>query len=276
MFISDTELIPLFSGSSGNSVLVRVCGFQFLVDIGQSCKRVEEALLKVGTTADDIDALFITHSHSDHIKGVDVFVRKHPLPIYATAPTMNAILKTCTKPHDAMLDKVIDSREILMKSPVCDDDDVRIDICETPHDAYGSVCYKFSSESKKKSLMVMTDLGYVTEEIRAMATGVSGILVEANYDPDMLENGPYDYVLRRRVAGPRGHLSNYDSAEIIKYLIDHGTTEFMLGHLSENNNIPDLAYETIVSVLRKYQYENDTHYHLKVAKRYEVSDFLKV
>ena len=256
------EMIPLCSGSSGNSILVRANGLNLLFDLGISCKRIVEALGKVGTDPQDIDAVFLSHAHSDHIAGADVFTRKYNKDIYATDDTMRGFLYMCKKEHDPFLDHVIDGDIVI--------GDVTVKTCKTPHDTAGSVCFKVCLEDR--ALMIMTDLGHVTDEIRDMALGVDGILIESNYDYEMLITGPYDYVLKRRVGGPYGHLSNEDCARMIKELIESGTRNFMLGHLSENNNVPELALGTVVDFLMNNGFMLEKDYHLSVAKRYEPSD----
>ena len=263
---STFEMIPLCSGSSGNSILVKAMGMNLLFDLGMSCKRIDMALNKVGTDPDDIDAVFLTHSHSDHMSGADVFIRKHNADVYASKGTMKAFLAGCRKEHDPAMDHIIEDNVIIST----DQGEIRIDCRKTPHDVDGSVCFKVTCEDK--SMMIMTDLGHVTDEIREMALGVDVILIESNYDYEMLINGPYDYVLKRRVQGPYGHLSNDDCAKMIKDLIESGTKTFMLGHLSENNNIPDLAYKTVVDYLAEHGLEKERDYNLDIANRYEPSN----
>ncbi len=258
------ELIPLFSGSSGNSILVRACGKNLLFDLGQSCKRIDEALGSVGTDPDHIDGIFITHLHSDHVSGVDVFVRKHRAPIFATLSTHRYIAKICKKEHDSNLDIVVNENDVIDF-----DENIKIFTCSTPHDVQGSVCFKVEAEGK--ACVIMTDLGHVTEQIRGMAEGANGVLIESNYDLDMLKNGPYDYMLKKRVGGPDGHLSNTDCAEMIRHLLENGTHQFILGHLSENNNLPELAFNTVKHYLSQNYYTLDEDYSLWVANRYEPS-----
>lgn len=259
------EMIPLCSGSSGNSILVKANGMNLLFDCGISCKRIVEALNKVGTDPTEIDALFLSHSHSDHISGADVFVRKYYTDIYATKETLRSFLNVCKKEHSGQLDHEIEG-EVFFKTVK---GDVKVFACKTPHDTAGSVCFKVCCGDK--STMIMTDLGHVTDDIRAMAKGVDGILIESNYDYEMLITGPYDYALKRRVEGPYGHLSNEDCAAMIKELIEGGTKSFILGHLSENNNVPDLALRTVVDYLASFGLSREKDYNIEVAKRHEPS-----
>lgn len=262
----DFVMIPLFSGSSGNSILVKVNGLNLLFDCGQSCKRIDNALNSVGTDPDSIDALFLTHGHGDHISGADVFIRKHPTSVYATEGTFKCFLASCKKEHSGELDNIVDMSDIIFDS---EGGEVRIKMCATPHDAQGSVCYKI--ESCGRSAMIMTDLGHVTEDIRSMAIGCDAVLIESNYDYDMLITGPYDYMLKRRVGGPNGHLSNEDCAKTVKDLIENGTRKFILGHLSQVNNLPEIALRTTVEYLEGFDILIDRDYSIQVANRYEPS-----
>ncbi len=259
------ELIPLFSGSSGNSTLIRADGANILIDAGRNCKAITEALAVVGTAPESIDAVLITHSHSDHVNGLDVFIRKYPSKLYATEATFRSISKKFTKPHDSTPDIFINPGEELTVAP-----GVTIEAVSTPHDAYGSCCYKIRDNGK--SCMVATDLGYMTEEIRQFAKGVDAMLIESNYDQRMLVYGGYPEDLKIRIAGDGGHMSNDDCAEAIKFFIDNGTRRFMLGHLSENNNTPSKAEQTVLAYLDSFKLKRGKDYEMIVANRYEPTE----
>ena len=267
--MSSLQIIPLFSGSSGNATLIKADDYCFLIDAGRNCKQVTIALEAVGVSPDQIKALFITHSHHDHLDALDVFVRKHPVSVFATEYTHRAIARKCTKPHPMSPDI-----EIVPGEAVDLSEDLSVYCCETPHDARGSVCYKI--RYKDKSCMVMTDLGEVTDDIKRMAFQVDGILIEANYDQKMLVYGPYPEDLKARVAGRSGHLSNDDSAEMIRQLIENGTRKFILGHLSINNNTREKARATVTSYLKGYGYEEGRDYYLDIANRYEPTKALEI
>ncbi|HAW16370.1 MAG: MBL fold metallo-hydrolase [Clostridiales bacterium] len=260
--MNSIELIPLFSGSSGNSTLVRAGGYSLLFDAGRNCKQIVTALNAVGTSPEEIRAVFVTHSHSDHIDALDVFIRKYPSPVYATEGTHKAFARKCKKPHPLAPDIIIEPGEEIRI-----DDNVRVISCATPHDARGSVCYKIVNG--KDSCMIMTDLGHVTDEIRNMAMCVDGILIESNYDQKMLVYGPYPEDLKARVGGKNGHLSNDDCALMVRDLIDSGTRKFILGHLSENNNTREKAYDTVTGFLKEHGYEAGVDYEIEIANRYD-------
>ena len=256
------ELVPLYSGSSGNSTLIRTDNANILIDAGRNCKYLTQALNDVGTDPSDIDAVFITHSHVDHVSALDVFIRKYPTRLYATYETFRTIQRRFTKPHELTPDIIIKPREETEVVP-----GVKVTAVSTPHEAAGSVCYKIRDGVKQ--CMVMTDVGFVTDEIMGLARGVDAILIESNYDRRMLVYGDYPEDLKVRIAGDGGHMSNDDCAQMVKYLIDNGTRRIMLGHLSENNNTPDKAEKTVCEYLSSFDLTRDSDYELRVASRYE-------
>ncbi|MCQ2532710.1 MAG: MBL fold metallo-hydrolase [Saccharofermentans sp.] len=259
--MSKFELIPLFSGSSGNSTLIRAGNNLILVDIGKSCKQLLLALNEIGVDPTEIDAIFLTHSHSDHIAGLDVFARKFPVNIYATYEVHHYLTSHYPKPHP-----LSPSIEVRYGESVILNDGFAVTVCATPHDSHGSVCYRFTYEDK--SCMIMTDLGHVTDDIKEMAYGVDGILIEANYDSEMLTYGPYPIELKARIAGKYGHLSNDNCAEMMHELIGKGTKNFILGHLSENNNTHEKAYETVTDYLASMGLTAGDDYKVVVAERH--------
>ena len=261
------ELVPLFSGSSGNCTLVRADGANILIDAGRNCKWITNALKEVGTSPESIDAVFITHSHVDHVSGLDVFIRKYPTKLYATTGTFRGMNFRFKKPHLSTPDIIVKpGTEIELESGM------KVKAIETPHDAYGSCCYRISSGGK--SCMVATDLGYMTEDIKTFASGVDAMLIESNYDRRMLVYGDYPEELKIRIAGDGGHMSNNDCAEAIKFFIESGTRRFILGHLSENNNTPDKAEQTVCDYLAQNNYKRGVDYELSIANRYEPTEAL--
>ena len=260
--MAEFSITPLYSGSSGNSTLIKAGRTNILIDAGRNCKTLCEALAAVGTDPQSIDALFITHVHSDHIGAVDVFVRKYPTKLIATRSSHGYFARKFSKPHPLTQDFEIASGESMRLA-----EDLTVSCCRTPHDAAGSVCYRV--DYKGTGCAVMTDMGYVTEDLMKFALGTRTILLESNYDERMLAYGPYPEDLKIRIAGERGHLSNDDCARMMRYLIENGTNDFILGHLSENNNTPEKAYKTSVDYLARYSYIQGKDYSIKVANRYE-------
>ncbi|MCQ2533448.1 MAG: MBL fold metallo-hydrolase [Clostridia bacterium] len=259
--MDDLILTPLYSGSSGNSTLIKCGGTKILIDAGFNCKRITEALKSIKEEVSDIDGIFITHTHSDHTGAVDVLVRKYNIPIYGTESVINRINKYCSKPHDRELDRVINNFEDVKIGSLT------IKSCETSHDSSDvSVCYKVTNGVR--TCMVATDLGFVSDSIMDFAKEVDAAIIESNYDEYMLDHGPYDYMLKKRVKGKGGHLSNEDSARLIRAMAICGTQKFILGHLSENNNTPQLALESVTKYLQSYRDNILESISIGVAERY--------
>ncbi|MBP5260549.1 MAG: MBL fold metallo-hydrolase [Clostridiales bacterium] len=254
----DIKLVPLYSSSEGNSTLVTVNGHHILIDCGKNNKQCCIALQKAGVYPDDIEAIFLTHHHSDHISGVRVFMKQHATPVYGTSPTLSRIDTDLIN-----LLHVIEEKSVTLFQEF----GIRVTSYPTHHDAAGSVIYRITNTDTGKSVCVMTDLGYVTEGMLDFCGGCDGGLFESNYDPEMLEYGPYDYSLKRRIRGNGGHISNEECAELIEFLLSGGTTKFILGHISPINNTPDIAKHTVVSYLNGKGYSEGTDYEIQTASR---------
>jgi phosphoribosyl 1,2-cyclic phosphodiesterase len=253
-------ITPLFSGSSGNAILVSTANTYVLVDAGMNCKKIVEALNMVRINPFDLTAILITHDHSDHISGLDVFTRKFSIPIYATRPTWKGIHSAEKKPHLPSLDNEIVPEETVTIG------DFEVTAFDTPHDTSGSCGYCFSSGSKRAA--IATDIGYMTPLIFEHLSGCDGILLEANYDKDMLWNGEYPYYLKKRIDGEYGHLCNDDCARTVAQLCRKGTRHFILGHLSKENNLPQVAERTVLRALEAEDLVRDRDFTLKIANRY--------
>ena len=247
---------PFFSGSSGNSTYISNASFSILIDIGVSAKAITDALLKIGSKPDEIDAIFITHEHTDHIKGVRIFASKFDIPVYANKATMNELLKD---------EKFKTSVEYRVMNKSVDINGNIISAFSTPHDSVSSCGYRIETNDNRV-ITVCTDIGYVTEEIRNALNGADIILFESNHETNMLMNGSYPYPLKLRIASDTGHLSNRCCAEELPQLVKSGTTRIVLGHVSKDNNTPLLAETTATSTLKMHGFERDLDYILTVAK----------
>lgn len=242
------KIYPLFSSSKGNSTYIGNESEGVLVDAGVSCKRLCEGLSNYSISPSAIKGILITHTHSDHIKGLKVFAKKFHIPIFAQNINLQILAEKSQLPENCKAYK-IDGAEFKLGS-FC------IKYFETPHDTPASCGYKITDDSGK-SAVVCTDLGEVTSSVWENLCGCSAVLIESNYDKDMLIGGNYPYDLKMRIASNHGHLSNNDCAKTIKNLISGGTKKFILGHLSQENNLPDVAEKTIISEICEYQRGTD-------------------
>lgn len=258
----------LYSGSSGNCIFASSDNAKVLIDAGLPGKRIDEALKHIGQSANEIDGIFITHEHSDHVKGVGILSRKYDIPIYASANTWVAMEKSIGKVKEHNI-KVMDRRSTISIN------DLDIRSFNIPHDAAGPVGYTINSKEKKIS--IATDFGIFTEEIRDNIKESDVILLESNHDINMLKMGPYPYTLKRRVLSEVGHLSNEDCGKAIIDILKSGLgKKVILGHLSGTNNHPDLAYETVVGILREQGVHVGGDIHLSMASIHEPSKVINL
>lgn len=257
------QYCSIASGSSGNCIYVGHNNTHLLVDVGISGKRVKAGLDEIGIAPEELSAIFITHEHIDHIGGLGVISRKYHIPVFCTSKTRRAILST----------KSVGKMDESLFREVCPDEDITLeDICISPsatwHDAVDPVCYSFLAEGSKVS--VVTDLGDFDEYLIHKLKDSDGLYIEANHDVRMLEAGAYPYSLKMRILGKRGHLSNERSGELILRLLNPRLKEITLGHLSKENNYPELAYEAVRSTLLMNQVDL-SQVHLQVANRDQCS-----
>lgn len=251
----------LYSGSSGNSIYVGTDHTHILVDVGVSAKKIAEGLHSIDLKPEDIDAVLITHEHTDHIQGLGVFLRKYSIPVYATDKTLEAVSRyKGLGAVDYSLFHGISPEETFFVS------DVEIKPISIWHDAVDPVCYTLSSKGKKIS--IATDLGDYDEHIVESLKGADAMLIEANHDIRMLEVGPYPYPLKQRILGRRGHLSNERGGQLVKSLLNDHIKGIYLGHLSKENNYPELAFETVKAELAGNEFSSDYRdFNLSVASR---------
>lgn len=235
------ELCTLASGSSGNAVLVFNATTSLLIDAGISAKRICDGLSGLGLSPTGLDGICITHSHSDHISGLRVLLKRTSAPVYATEATARALMEQIPAVEGRL--HTIHPREPFSIGGLT------VLAFSTPHDAPGSVGYTVCDGERKCS--VVTDLGFVTEEVRQSVYGSQLALVEANHDPNWLMSGPYPPYLKRRILGDGGHLSNEDSGILCCELAEHGTEKLVLAHLSQENNTPERARTVVCGMLAR-------------------------
>ncbi|MGN0306163.1 MAG: MBL fold metallo-hydrolase [Lachnospiraceae bacterium] len=260
------ELCSIASGSSGNCIYVGTQATHLLVDVGISGKRTESGLNSIGLSGRDLDGILITHEHSDHVSGLGVMSRKYHIPIYATAGTIEAIRRSSSlgKIDEELFVPIEADSTFTLK-------DILVSPMSTSHDAIQPVAYRF--RHGKQKIAIATDLGTYNDYTVECLKGMDLLFLEANHDVNMLQVGPYPYALKQRILGDRGHLSNERSGQLLEKLLHDKLQAVVLGHLSKENNLPQLAYETVRVELAmgKTGYRGD-EFPITVAKRDEVSD----
>ncbi|WP_218933600.1 MBL fold metallo-hydrolase [Rubripirellula lacrimiformis] len=228
------------SGSSGNCVFVEADGVRMLFDAGISARQAELRLAQHGRDIRDVDALIISHDHRDHTTGMGVFHRKFGLPVYVTQKTFVEVRRR-VKIGDICDVRHFVAGETLSFGPVS------VETYSTPHDAADGVVFVIQDSRHRFGLL--TDLGHIFDGLAETMATLDAVLVESNYDPAMLDDGPYPDFLKHRIRGPRGHLSNIDAAELLKLASPDRLRWACLAHLSEQNNCPDVAIQTHHKIL---------------------------
>ena len=233
------RIVLFASGSTGNCTLVSDGDTHILIDAGISARRIRTGLQEQGLTMNDVDGVLITHEHSDHIRGLTVLLRRDPAPVYAL-PAVAASLRKQMPEHARLLHEIAPGGAFALGSvavtPFC-----------TPHDAAGSCGYRFEGGG---SFGFCTDLGALTDTVRAALCGVDCAVIEANHDLAMLRSGPHPVFLKRRILSDHGHLSNDSAGELAAFLTENGAQCLILGHLSRENNTPRKALEAVACALR--------------------------
>jgi phosphoribosyl 1,2-cyclic phosphodiesterase len=239
------KICSLYSGSKGNSILVRSERARILVDAGKSARALVSALESIGESIENIDAIFITHEHTDHVSALATLSKRYHIPIHATSGCVRAL----DRKYDGLFDCLVE-HPVVFEETV---GDITVSSFRTSHDAASPVGYKFSTEDGF-SAGIMTDTGIVTVAAAKALSGCRAVVLEANHDLEMLQNGIYPDHLKARIAGKFGHLSNEVSARFAAHLADNGTRHFLLAHLSEDNNTPSLAQKTVELALDGKEY----------------------
>lgn len=232
----------LYSGSSGNSFFIQSENTKILIDVGVSCKKIETALNSgFNLSLSDIDAIFITHEHIDHTKSLNLISSKYNLPVYASRGTWLALKEKTTKISD-------ENRNVIELDKSFEFKDLRIFPFSTHHDAAEPCGFNIYNNNSKIS--IATDLGHIDDKIFNNLKDSSFVMLESNYEPNILKFSSYPYNLKKRISGQFGHLSNGDAGETICKLINFGLKDVLLIHLSKENNVPEIAYETVIEKLK--------------------------
>lgn len=229
------EALIIGSGSKGNSTLLITDSKKILIDVGFSYQKIKMILENHGYTIDDIDFILVTHEHKDHIFGLSSMVKHSKKMVYIPTPMFKAINKVVDKNYIVTID-----------AEVFQIDDLKIRFLRTSHDALYPVGFILEDS---ESLLYMTDTGYISKKNLSYMKNKNIYIIESNHDPKMLMNGPYPYVLKQRVVSDTGHLSNEMTGKYLKDLIGNNTKKIVLAHLSETNNLEELAIQTVSDLI---------------------------
>ena len=234
------KFCSLYSGSSGNCQFIMAGSTKILVDAGLSGKKIQQAMECIGEDPSDIQGIFITHEHIDHIQSAGILSRRFNIPIYANEKTWEAMQPSIGE---------IKSENIKIFEYCVEIGDFYVQAFDISHDAVNPVGYKIFNKTKKISLL--TDTGCVTEDIKKHISDSDLLLIESNHDEDMVLVGSYPWPLKRRVLGDHGHMSNDSAGNLLAEILKKGSEIVLLGHLSKENNFPELAYKTVENILNE-------------------------
>jgi len=251
------KIVVLSSGSKGNTTYVETENTKLLIDLGNSCKYVKERLMELNVDPKSLNAILITHIHNDHIKGLKVFCKQYNIKVYCTSKML--------KYMDYITNyNIIDNKEFTVG-------DFNIRVIKTSHDTDDSNGYIISSHDK--SVVYITDTGYINKRYFEELRNKDVYIMESNHDIEMLNNSSYPYELRKRIYGDKGHLSNVDCSKYLSDFIGDKTKYIMLAHLSEENNDPNMAYDTLIKKLNSVNKNVDN---IIIAKQDEVAELIEI
>lgn len=258
------------SGSSGNSSYIGTDHTHILVDVGVTMKAIREGLHTLDLDLSDVQAVFLTHEHIDHIRAVGTIARKYGIPIYGTLGTLRELMLTAS----------LGSFDHGLLQPILPDTETTIgDVTLRPfsidHDAADPVGYRVEAEGK--SAAVATDMGHFDEYVISHLTGLDAMILEANHDPHMLSTGPYPMALKRRILSDHGHLSNENSGQLLDSILNSHVKHIFLGHLSKENNRPALALQTVQQTIdASASAYHAADFEISVARRDSISEIVEI
>ena len=247
----------LSSGSKGNTTYIETKNTKILIDIGNTTKYVKEKLEELEIEPSELDAILITHTHIDHIKGLKSFQKKYSIPVYITEK-MRQDMDFIENYH------IINEETINIK-------DLSIKMIKTSHDTSDSLGYIITN--KEKSIVYITDTGYINRKYYETLKNRDVYIMESNHDIEMLNNSSYPFSVRQRILSDKGHLSNYDSAKYLSKFIGDKTKYILLAHLSEENNTEELAYNELIDRLNK---ENISIDNIIITKQNKETELIKI
>lgn len=234
-----TVVHTLASGSSGNALVILSGGTRILLDAGISCRRITASLAELGLAPGDLDAILITHTHTDHISGLRTLLKRTDAPVWATARAGRDLSYRLPELEDRLCPA---EPGVSFEIGSC-----TVTAVVTSHDAQGACGYRL--DTVDGSVGILTDTGIVTSQAAELLPGVDLAVLEANHDVETLCSGPYPYYLKQRILGLEGHLSNADAAAFAVTLAERGASEIVLAHLSRENNTPAMALTAVETAL---------------------------
>ena len=237
------KFCSLSSGSDGNCQYIETNNTRILIDGGFSGKRIESLLSSIGVCPTTLDGIFVTHEHIDHVKGVGILSRRYDLPIYANEKTWSAMNSTIGKIKEKNIKIFTTEKDLDIR-------DITVYPLNIFHDAIEPVGYIIFY--KKFKISIITDTGWVNDNMKNKIKGSNIYLMESNHDVDMLNQGSYPWYLKKRILSEKGHLSNEDAGKVLSDIISGNGEIVLLGHLSQENNSPELAYETVKRTILSY------------------------
>ena len=250
----------------GNCLYVESENTKLLIDAGVSLKKIETGLETLNVSPSSLDGILVTHEHSDHIQSLGNLSKKFNLPVYANSETFDAMPKQTDKISTENINKFKVTEKFQIK-------DIEVDPFSIPHDAANPCGFNISNNSDKIS--IATDIGHMTNDILKQLEDSKFILLESNYDTEVLKYSKYPYLLKQRIAGPNGHLSNEVASKVINYLLQGNLKTAMLGHLSKESNFPELAYQTVVDEIIRAG-TDVSKLNLSVASRDKVGNLIHI
>lgn len=219
-----------------------------MIDVGASCKAIGDSLRSLGTSLENIKAIFITHEHGDHIKGLETICKKYAIPVVCTVETARCICNSIVPARDCI--RIMNVGESVKIG------NLSIKSAKTPHDSADSVCFRITLSSGDE-LGYATDIGNLSDEVVDTLCGCRHVVIESNHDKTMLRSGPYPQSLKMRILGSHGHLSNEDCARFLPTLAACGCKNILLAHLSRENNTPELALSEAKELLSSAGFGDD-------------------
>ncbi len=261
------KFTTLYSGSSGNCAVLAEGDKALMIDMGKSTRKTIQCLEEIDIGVNNLCAVLITHEHTDHIMGLKIFLKYHRIPVFATENTIKYLLKKKLVPHSAILVPVNENVQNIQGFDVAG--------FNTSHDAVDSCGFRIKTP-KGHTIALATDLGHVTKSVFDNLCGADIVVLEANYDKDMLLNGSYPPHLKYRIMSEKGHLCNEDSAKTVLKLMQSGCKKFVLCHLSHENNSVQCLTSTLKNTLLQNNYIPHKDCIIHIAKRSEVSPILCV